>query len=369
MKAFVRKHTAIFVFSLSDLVFLALFLLFRVSSSFAEAFTATVGAACRFLLAKATGWLPFSLFELILYAAILYALFLIVLAFICLARKLMKKKKTRYAGKCFLAVFFVFSIVFPLFCLTLAPSYNRKSAAFLLGIDPEKADENAVFSAFEILLKESRLEAEKISVDENGVSFLPGDFSDRADLVKSAADDFGRAHDFYPANGAACKPLLISPLMTYTHLTGVYGFFTGEANVNTNFPDFVVLFTMAHESCHARGIAPENECNFLAFSLLFDSGDPYLRYSACLYVLNDFASACRKSDKERYNALLSDFLSPQVSRDLAAYADFMKPYEKSVAAKVASSVNDAYLKSNGQKEGTVSYSLFVQLIAAYLTQR
>jgi hypothetical protein len=153
--------------------------------------------------------------------------------------------------------------------------------------------------------------------------------------------------------------------MTYTHLSGVYGFFTGEANVNTNYPDFVVCFTMAHEMSHARGIAPENECNFLAFAILWSSGDPYLRYAACLYVIENFGSACKSIDAERWSALAKT-VDPQIRRDLAAYRTFMEPYRDNVASRAANAANNAYLRSNGQKNGTVSYSDVVRLCTAYL---
>ena len=53
--------------------------------------------------------------------------------------------------------------------------------------------------------------------------------------------------------------------MTYTHISGIYTFYTGESNININYPDFVVASSATHEMAHQRGVARENEANFVSF--------------------------------------------------------------------------------------------------------
>ena len=45
---------------------------------------------------------------------------------------------------------------------------------------------------------------------------------------------------------------------------------------------------------------------------------------------------------------------------------FFEKYSESVASKVSDAVNDTFLKSQGQKEGTASYGRVVDLAVAYL---
>ena len=52
-----------------------------------------------------------------------------------------------------------------------------------------------------------------------------------------------------------------------------------------------------------------------------------------------------------------------------AYSEFFAPYRDSTAAKVADAANSTYLKSMGQKEGTVSYSRIIRLTAAYFREK
>ena len=335
-----RKHPFSAAVLFLDLFFLILSLLFWLLPAFSEFFAAHIAAGVRLFLAKLTGVLPFSLFEILLFLAGLYLIFLLGFSVFLLIQKGRRQKPPAGAGAFYRAVLVALSAVFWLFCLTLSPSYFRRSTAEMMALDLDAVDDEAVFCAFETLVDTISETAPPLSKNENGESLCPGSFREMSRKIKTEADRFGRESAFYPADGAACKPLLVSPVMTYTHISGVYGFFTGEANVNTNFPSFIVCYTMAHETSHARGIAPENECNFLAFAVLFSSEDSYLRYCASLYVLENFASVCRRIDAERYAAVL-ERLDDTALRDLSAYHEFMKTYD-GAAAGAANAVNTAY---------------------------
>jgi len=157
--------------------------------------------------------------------------------------------------------------------------------------------------------------------------------------------------------------VILSEPMTYTHIAGVYSFFTGEANVNTNFPDYTIPFTVAHELAHQRGIAREDEANFVAFLVCKESDDPYIRYSGYLNLFEYVSSALYSADQELY-AKVASTLNTDVRYELMAYSKFFDKYRDSVAADVSGAVNDAYLKLQGT-EGTRSYGLVVDLAVAY----
>jgi hypothetical protein len=48
-----------------------------------------------------------------------------------------------------------------------------------------------------------------------------------------------------------------------------------------------------------------------------------------------------------------------------AYSQFFDKYRDSVASEVTGTVNDVFLQSQGQKAGTQSYGLVVDLAVAY----
>ena len=54
---------------------------------------------------------------------------------------------------------------------------------------------------------------------------------------------------------------------------GYYNPFTGEAQVNTNVPAFVIPFTTCHEMAHQIGYASESEASFVGFLVIRNSNN------------------------------------------------------------------------------------------------
>ena len=125
---------------------------------------------------------------------------------------------------------------------------------------------------------------------------------------------------------------MLSEPWTYTHISGVYTYFTGEANINTNFPDYTIPYTAAHEMAHQRGIAREDEANFIAVLVCISSV-----YSS---------------------------LKTNVRAEMAAYSAFFDKYRENVVANVSEAVNNSYLQIHGTV-GSKSYGLVVDLAVAY----
>ncbi|MEG2118101.1 MAG: DUF3810 domain-containing protein, partial [Clostridia bacterium] len=161
------------------------------------------------------------------------------------------------------------------------------------------------------------------------------------------------------------KPIMLSEPMLYTHISGVYTFFTGEANINTNYPDFLIPYTMAHELSHQRGIAREDEANMVAFLVCLKSRNAYVKYSGLTNMLSYLTSALYKADKDQYNELMAKYYPDQIKKEMKAYSIFFEKYRESVANKVTDAVNNTFLQSQGQSQGTKSYGLVVDLTVAY----
>ncbi len=70
------------------------------------------------------------------------------------------------------------------------------------------------------------------------------------------------------------KPMAFSRLMSMMDFTGFYCAWTGESNVNVDSPACLLPSTVAHELAHQRGIASEQECNFLGVLASVTSGLP-----------------------------------------------------------------------------------------------
>lgn len=362
----IRKHPYLFAFALVSALCLALVPAFFAFGTFAEAFSRTVGAASRLMLGGLSSLFPFSLFEILIALYVLYLASLLILIPLSFSRKKHGKKPLRI-GTMLLAAGIVLLTVADLFALTFASCYHREPLSSHMALDTESVGEEELFLALEGLVNVVNESAPHLEKNQKGESLSP-DFSEVKKAINDAADSFAQTNAFLQPKGYTVKTFVSSPLMTYTHISGMFGFFTGEANVNTHYPHFIVTASAAHESCHARGIAPENECNFLAAVILMESGDEYLAYCGAAFLLSDVIAAARKSDKARAEATLSS-LDPVLWRDYAAYRVFFEPYRDSTAAKIADAGNDAYLKAQGQKEGTVSYGRVLRLTGAYFAKQ
>ena len=152
--------------------------------------------------------------------------------------------------------------------------------------------------------------------------------------------------------------------MSETHFTGFYTFFTGEANINVDFPDYTLPYTAAHEFAHQRGIARENEANFIAFLVCSSSDDLYLQYSGYLNLYEYVASALYSASPTMYYEVYAT-VPAYAKQEMRAYSAFYAKYKDSEAGKVGSSINNAFLQANGTVEGTKSYGLVVDLAVAY----
>ena len=158
---------------------------------------------------------------------------------------------------------------------------------------------------------------------------------------------------------------MLSEPWTYTHISGMYTFITGEANVNTNYPDFIMISSAAHEMAHQRGIGKEDEANFIAFLVCSLSDDPYVRYCGYADVLNEVMNQLYSANYDLYVKARAE-MPQELKNEYRAYSLFFDQYRENVAANVSDTVNNAYITSHNQPKGIQSYGLVADLVAAYM---
>ena len=337
---------------------LLLYIIAAISNGFADWFHATVGAGVRALLAHLTTWLPLSLSEILLLLSPLLIGLVSVHGF--RHRCQTWKSSFVYIG-CILSVA---SIFFSLFVFTLGCGYHTTPLEERLGLEVGTVSEEELYQTALLLAKEVNLAADGVTFGENGFSEMPYDLKQMNAHLLDGYADLCEEYAFVSSLSSRVKPVLASRLMSYTHITGVYSYFTGEANLNVDFPDYTLPFTAAHELAHQRGIARENEANFVAFLAAERSDDPYIRYSAYLNLFEYVAGTLQRSDPGLAGEVISS-LRGEVRGELRAYSEFFDAYRDSAAADLSGAVNDTYLKLNGNKAGAASYGLVVGLAVAY----
>ncbi len=338
---------------------LLLSLAFRLSPAFSDFFNQTVSQPLRMLLALLTSWLPFSLAEgLLLFSPVLLGL----LIFHAVRYH---TNSWRTVGIYLLKLISFACVFFILFAFVFGAGYygTTLDAPEKLDLQRQSVSTDDLYTTAEHLIEQVNRQASQIVYEYQGFSVMPYTREELNRKLMLAYEDFCQDYDFLGHFDSRVKPVLLSVPMSYTHITGVYSYFTGEANLNVNFPDYTLPFTAAHELAHQRGIARENEANFIAYLVCIGSYDPYIRYSGYLNMYEYVSSALYRADRDRYYEVQM-LLKQAVRYEQLAYNAFFERYRDSVVGDVSGAVNDTYLKLQGT-EGTRSYGLVVDLAVAY----
>ena len=326
------------------------------SIRFSDFINGTVSVALRFLLSLVTYFLPFSFFELLLILLPLIIFFTVFL----LVRKCDGKVERVRSIFSLLALL---SLIFTSYIYTLGIGYCTTVLAEKIDVEDKKSiTKDELFYTVNLVVDELNLLAEKIEVND-GQTRMPYSFTDMSDRVIDAYDRMNESYSLLANYPSRAKPVYFSTVMSDLGITGIYSFFTGEANVNVEYPDYCVVFTTAHEFAHQRGICRENEANFVAFLVCISSDDEYIRYSGYLNMYEYLASALYRADYESY-LLVRARLHETVVADMRATNAVYSKHKDSILGKINDRVNDAYLKANGT-EGVVSYGYVVRLAVGY----
>ena len=357
-KNYEKLPLTFYVFCGITLVALVLYLIAVISPAFANAYNRTVGAAVRALLAHLTSFLPVSLAEILLYLLPVGVVLVAVYAyrFRCETWRSMFVFLGSILSAC--------GLLFSLFVFGFGTGYHTDTLDQRLDLLPAAVDKESLYDTALWLVDEVNTAADGVNFGEDGFSKMPYGIEEMGDHLIAAYDPLCDRYPFVQRLDSTIKPVLASKLMSYTHITGVYSFFTGEANLNVAFPAYTLPYTAAHELAHQRGIARENEANFVAFLVTSASEDAYIRYSGYLNLLEYVAAALYVVDSAGYEQILS-LLDDRVMGELRAYSAFFDDYRDSPMATVSDAVNDTYLKLHGNTEGTASYGLVVELAVAY----
>ena len=334
-----------------------LYLLFLFFPALADFFNKYISPAIRAPLAWLTGWIPFSLAE--------YLLLLLPVILIAVVSYGMKRyaDSWRSIGIFCLIICSVGAYVFSTFTMGFVPSYRGSRLDVKMGLDKREVSAQELKTTAEILAAKLSEDIDEIVFTEDGSSVMPYSYAEMGDKLMDAYASACEKYDFIQPLRSNIKRIMLSEPMTYTHISGVYTFFTGEANLNVNYPNYTLPYTAAHEFAHQRGIAREDEANFVAFLVCIESDDAYIRYCAYLNLYEYVANALYSASPEYYAQVYYD-LPLCVRREMKAYSEFFEKYRDSVASEVSGAVNDTFLTINGT-EGTKSYGMVVDLAVAY----
>ena len=237
-----------------------------------------------------------------------------------------------------------------------ADGFQVKSGIYAKPV--EEAELDRVATWFAQRLAEA---ADGVARDGEGVFAVP-----REEIFAASTGVYGNISQEFPflaREDRVPKKMFFSRLFSAMNFTGFYSPYTGESNLNVDSPACLLPANIAHELAHQRGIASEQECNFLAIAASTSSDDPAYRYSGYLMGYIHLGNALYRADRERWSELRSS-LPETVLADLRYHSAYWDQFE-GLTARVSKSIYDSALKSYGQADGIQSYGTVVDLLVAY----
>ena len=338
-------------------VSLILYIVMANHAGFADWFNGSIGAVVRSTLSILTSWIPFSVGEALI---LLIPLGLFLILRLAVRRYCVSWKASFiYVG----VLLSLAATLFSVFTLGFAAGYRGSTLDQKLEMERAPVSAQELYDTAVILIDNVNELTDEVGFGEDRFSVMPYNLRQMNRHLNTAYREISPQYSFITHVDSQVKPVLLSEVMSHMHITGVYSFFTGEANLNVNFPDYTLPYTAAHEMAHQRGIAREDEANFMAFLVCIASDDPYIRYSGYLNAYEYVASALYRASPDLYYKAVGR-LSESVKGEMAAYNDFYDQYRDTTASQVSGAINNSYLQSQGTP-GTVSYGMVVDLTVAY----
>lgn len=349
-------RVCIVLFALAG-VSLLIYLAAIIWEPFADFFSRYPGAVLRATLAHLTSWIPFSLAEALL-------LFLPAALFLLIRTAIKYYSDSWHNTLVYMGILLsVASLLITLLFCGFGTGYFGSTLDKKLGLDRRDVSAEELKYTAEILSEAVAEEAQNVTFRYQNFSVMPYSLEEMNKKLLDAYDSISDKYSFIQRLDSRLKPVVLSEPWSYTHITGVYTYFTGEANINVNFPDYTIPFTAAHELAHQRGIAREDEANFMAFLVCIESDDPYIRYSGYLNMYEYVSNSLYSANAEMYFDVRNT-LPTTVRAEMRAYSAFFDKYRDNVVADVSQAVNDTYLKVQGTA-GTKSYGMVTDLAVAY----
>lgn len=342
----------------------------RRSTLFAEWYSTHIYRALVTTVGRIVGFLPFSVYELLIICGIAL-LFFIIYRIVYL----IIKKRGRRILTLFARVLALLLTVLALFTVNCGINYHRRPFSYYSGLTITKQSTDMLIEMCRSLIDEANalvpyIDTVEVPDDADGTHYGSIFSLNNTNTHNEAVLAMNKLGEIYPVLSGFYpnpKPVLFSKVMSYEFITGVYSF-TIEANYNRDVPDYVKAYTICHELSHLRGFMREDEAGFIAYLACIHSDNVNMQYSGILnalsYVLNSVYSNCGATIyTELYRSM-----DTQLMRDYYYNSKYWDKFETPVA-EVADAVNNAYLVANAQTDGVKSYGRMVDLLLAYYSSQ
>ena len=302
------------------------------------------------------GWVPFSIGDIIYLLVIISVLWQIGKFIVRLFHK-----KDSWAKKLspLLAAGMILLVVYVYFYMFWGLNYYRKGIEHQLGLKNNKFEKQQLIELNKALLIKLNATKEICVAKKDTTMSSERVFRSAYDGYKNLEQRFS----FIKYRNASLKPSLFGKAGNYIGFQGYYNPFTGEAQINTQIPNFVQPFVTSHEMAHQIGYASESEANFVGFLAATNSSDTLMQYSAYLdiflYSIGNLRAVDSIATKE-----ITKQLKESVRQDIRTERNFAIKH-RTFLQNWTDIFYDFYLRNNRQRNGIGSYNEVTGWLVAY----
>lgn len=340
------------------IILLLIAIVLKVISSFPnlieEYYTGTIYPAIASILRIITGWIPFSLGDVIYSLCIIWLIIrLYKTSHATIKRKITRESFLRSFQKSIIIILWLYILFNALWGL----NYNRLGIEYQLQLEPAKysvEDLKEITQELITKVNDSRKQLDGQTYHSNKLIFAE---------AKEAYDSAERKYSFLDYRIESVKSSLYGFFGNYLGFLGYYNPFTGEAQVNVDVPKFVIPFTTCHEMAHQLGYGDEDEANFAGYLAAKSSKENTFRYSVYfeLFAYANRELFMRDSLAAKANYTLLDTL---VKKDVLDYRKFLREHQNPIEPFITLLYGN-YLKANNQPQGIETYDEVVSWLIAY----
>ncbi len=348
MKQFLKKHK-LFVILCSVILVLLIFLLIiailRTNRNIAENWTKTFSRFWLEVAGRMTEYIGFSAFEAFVLVAIVC-----IIALIAWSIFYFIMNKPWDAINRLLIIGITALTVVVTYNATAGMAYKRKPLPIEKYKDEVKREELKDIASY--FVNDWNYCADQLEFNEKGEIILP---YKKKELINRLRNEYKKLDDnpYFNKYTPTIKPLFLSWFFSANGVVGIFFGPTGEANYNTYSTVAELPFYIAHEMAHSKGAMREDDAQLLATYICLNSDDPLLRYSGYYNTIERIIDITYLSDDENAHKEVNQLIGDKVRKNSKYIYEHWKG--KYFLAELGDKINDWYLKTFGQKQGTDSY--------------
>ena len=294
-----------------------------------------------------TGWIPFSLFETLIYAAVALAISFFIFIIVAMCRKHFRRALNSFVNLALTVV--IVGTVYGAFAIL---PYGR-APADIPAYENSQLEGEKVYDMTESYIAELSRLAKNQDRADNGELVISGGLEGLNESLQATYERV-LTSDYYYDTDSKLKKWLWPELMSAFSISGIFFAPTAECNVCTAYYTTTTIAAAAHEMAHSKGVQRESDVNLVSYYVMLNSEDKLVKYVGYYTLVNKMLlfvrDWCTEEEYEQLYAMLPD--------EYFADCEFAAAYSRSQGALggIGTFFNNIYLQLSGTEDGVGDYN-------------